>query len=355
VPQTPVLPAVDVLGYLGPGGTFTHQAVGLLGHPVGRAVPGASVAAVLADVGAGRADAGLVPVENSVEGSVNTTVDALASGPELRVVAEVLLPVRFVLAAAGGVRLSGVTRVLSHPHALAQCRGWLGEHLPSAELVEVASTAAAAAEVGNAAAAAEVGNAAAAAEVGNAAAAAEVGSAAAAAEAAGAGGKWTAAVCAPVAADLHGLSVLADGIGAPGPTAVTRFVLVARPGTDVGALPPPTGADRTSLVVFIADNHPGALLDVLEQFAARGVDLTRLESRPTGEAMGRYSFAIDCEGHLTDARVGEALSGLRRTCRAVRFLGSYPRADATAANVRPGTAERDFTDAAAWLSGLRGR
>ena len=337
MPQTPVLPAVDVLGYLGPGGTFTHQAVGLLGHPVGRAVPGASVAAVLADVGAGRADAGLVPVENSVEGSVNTTVDALASGPELRVVAEVLLPVRFVLAAAGGVRLSGVTRALSHPHALAQCRGWLGEHLPSAELVEVASTAAAAAEVGNAAAAAEVG------------------SAAAAAEAAGAGGKWTAAVCAPVAADLHGLSVLADGIGAPGPTAVTRFVLVARPGTDVGALPPPTGADRTSLVVFIADNHPGALLDVLEQFAARGVDLTRLESRPTGEAMGRYSFAIDCEGHLTDARVGEALSGLRRTCRAVRFLGSYPRADATAANVRPGTAERDFTDAAAWLSGLRGR
>jgi len=347
VPQTPVLPAVDVLGYLGPEGTFTHQAVGLLGHPVGRAVPGASVAAVLADVGAGRADAGLVPVENSVEGSVNTTVDALASGPELRVVAEVLLPVRFVLAAARGVRLSGVTRVLSHPHALAQCRGWLGGHLPSAELVEVASTAAAAAEVGNAAAAAEVGNAAAAAEVGNAAAAA-------AAQAAGAGGKWTAAVCAPVAAELHGLSVLADGIGAPGPTAVTRFVLVARPGTDVGALPPPTGADRTSLVVFIADNHPGALLDVLEQFAARGVDLTRLESRPTGEAMGRYSFAIDCEGHLTDARVGEALSGLRRTCRAVRFLGSYPRADATAANVRPGTAEQDFTDAAAWLSGLRG-
>jgi prephenate dehydratase len=338
VPQTPVLPAVDVLGYLGPEGTFTHQAVGLLGHPVGRAVPGASVAAVLADVGAGRADAGLVPVENSVEGSVNTTVDALASGPELRVVAEVLLPVRFVLAAARGVRLSGVTRVLSHPHALAQCRGWLGGHLPSAELVEVASTAAAAAEVGNAAAAAEVGNAA----------------AAAAAQAAGAGGKWTAAVCAPVAAELHGLSVLADGIGAPGPTAVTRFVLVARPGTDVGALPPPTGADRTSLVVFIADNHPGALLDVLEQFAARGVDLTRLESRPTGEAMGRYSFAIDCEGHLTDARVGEALSGLRRTCRAVRFLGSYPRADATAANVRPGTAEQDFTDAAAWLSGLRG-
>ncbi len=166
-------------------------------------------------------------------------------------------------------------------------------------------------------------------------------------------GATSAAVCAPVAAQRHGLTVLAEGIGAAGPTAVTRFVLVARPGTPVGALPAPTGADRTSLVVFIADNHPGALLDVLEQFAARGVDLTRLESRPTGEAMGRYCFAIDCEGHVADARVGEALSGLRRTCRAVRFLGSYPRADAAAANVRPGTSETDFDDAAAWLSALR--
>ena len=325
MPPTPdagprAVPSIDVLAYLGPEGTFTHQAVGLLPHPVGRAVPGTSVAAVVADVAAGRADAALVPVENSVEGSVNTTVDALSSGPELRVVAEVLLPVRFVLAAAAGTTLDEVRTVRSHPHALAQCRAWLGEHLPAASLVEVGSTAAAAAEVA----------------------------------AAAAGGR-AAAVCAPVAAERSGLTVLAEGIGAAGPTAVTRFVLVARPGTAVGMLPRPTGADRTSLVVFIADNHPGALLDVLEQFAARGVDLTRLESRPTGEAMGRYCFAVDCEGHVADARVGEALSGLRRTCRSVRFLGSSPRADEAAANVRPGTADTDFVDAASWLADLRGR
>lgn len=320
----PTPPAIDVLAYLGPAGTFTEQAVGLLPHRVRRALPGTTVAAVIADVAAGRADAGLVPVENSVEGSVNTTLDALAAGPELRVVAEVLVPVRFVLAARAGVPLSSVTRVLSHPHGLAQCRAWLGETLPAAELVEVGSTAAAAAAVA----------------------------------AAGAGGRGgdrgtDAAVCAPVAAERHGLTVLAEGIGAAGPAAVTRFVLVARPGTAVGALPPATGTDRTSLVVFIPDNHPGALLDVLEQFAARGVDLIRLESRPTGQAMGSYCFAIDCEGHVADARVGEALSGLRRTCRAVRFLGSHPRADAAPVTVRPGTADESFADAATWLDGLR--
>lgn len=321
-------PAVDVLAYLGPPGTFTEQAVGLLRYRVGRAVPGATVAAVLADVAAGRADAALVPVENSVEGSVNTTLDALAAGPELRVVAEVLLAVRFVLAVPAGVPLSAVTRVLSHPHALAQCRAWLGDTLPRAELVEVGSTAAAAAAVAARGAGVSGG--------------------------AVSGGSADAAVCAPVAARHHGLTVLADGIGAAGPPAVTRFVLVARPDTPVGAVPPPTGADRTSVVVFITDNHPGALLDVLEQFAARGVDLIRLESRPTGQAMGSYCFAIDCEGHVADARVGEALSGLRRTCRAVRFLGSHPRADAAPATVRPGTGDEAFTDAAGWLEGLRG-
>ena len=112
---------------------------------------------------------------------------------------------------------------------------------------------------------------------------------------------------------------------------MTRFVLVSRPG------PPPaaTGADKTSLVAFIHDNHPGALLELLEQFAARGVDLTRIESRPTGSALGKYCFSIDCEGHVADARVGEALMGLRRTCADVRFLGSYPRADGAVTEIPP--------------------
>jgi prephenate dehydratase len=118
--------------------------------------------------------------------------------------------------------------------------------------------------------------------------------------------------------------------------------------------PPPTGADRTSLVAFISDDHPGALLEILEQFATRGVNLTRIESRPTGHGMGRYCFAVDCEGHVADARVGEAMVGLRRICADVRFLGSYPRADGVPASVGRGTSNNDFADAEEWLARLRG-
>ena len=141
---------------------------------------------------------------------------------------------------------------------------------------------------------------------------------------------------------------LAEGLG-DNPSAVTRFVLVSRP-----APPPlPTGNDRTTLVAFIADDHPGALLEVLTEFAVRGVNLTRIESRPTGERLGRYCFSIDCEGHVDDARVGEALTGLRRVCADVRFLGSYPRADGGSTAARRGTSDDEFRDAAAWLARIR--
>ena len=145
------------------------------------------------------------------------------------------------------------------------------------------------------------------------------------------------------------MAVLASAIG-DNPDAVTRFVLVTRP----TAPPHPTGADRTSLVAFISDDHPGALLEILEQFATRGVNLTRIESRPTGHGMGRYCFAVDCEGHVNDARVGEALVGLRRVCADVRFLGSYARADGVPATVGRGTSNSDFADAEQWLARLRG-
>ena len=293
-------PADVRIGYLGPPGTFTEQATKLLQLP-GRqvTVPLSDVPAVLDAVLDDRVDAGLVPIENSVEGGVNPTLDALSRGPQLRIVAEALLPVSFVLAARAGTTLADVTVVLSHGHGLAQCRRWVAEHLPTARTQVSASTAQAAAAV----AAGEVP-----------------------------GG---AAVCAAVAAEHHGLTVLAEGVG-DNAQAVTRFVLVARPDRPLGALPAPTGADRTSVVLFIRENHPGALLEVLQQFAARGVDLSRLESRPTGEAIGAYCFAVDCEGHVGDARVGEALAGLHRLCRDVRFLGSYPRADGAITDVRPG-------------------
>jgi prephenate dehydratase len=126
-------------------------------------------------------------------------------------------------------------------------------------------------------------------------------------------------------------------------------VLVSRPTPP----PAPTGTDRTSLVAFIRDDHPGALIEILEEFAVRGVNLTRLESRPTGDGMGRYCFSIDCEGHVADARVGEALMGLRRVCADVRFLGSYARADGVAPTLRVGTSDKDFEDAEEWLRDLR--
>ena len=162
------------------------------------------------------------------------------------------------------------------------------------------------------------------------------------------GASYDAAVCAPVAATDHGLTVLAEGIG-DNESAVTRFVLVSRP----GVVPEPTGADKTTVVLFQTDDHPGGLLELLEQFAARGVNLSRLESRPTGESLGRYCFSIDFEGHVGDERVGETLMGLRRVCSEVRFLGSYPRADGTSVAVRPGTDDADFLDAREWLHTLR--
>jgi prephenate dehydratase len=161
-------------------------------------------------------------------------------------------------------------------------------------------------------------------------------------------GRYDAAIAALVAAEHYQLTVLArdvqDSAGA-----VTRFVLVTRPGPAT----PPTGADRTTLFAFIRDDHPGALLEVLTEFAVRGVNLSRIESRPEGDRLGRYFFSVDCDGHLADARVGEALSALRRVCADVRVLGSYPRADGIATQVRDGTADADFREAADWLARLR--
>jgi prephenate dehydratase len=208
--------------------------------------------------------------------------------------------------------LEDVRRVGSHPHALAQCRGWLARHLPDAVAVPSASTAAAA-------------------------------------QALAAGGAgYDAALCAAPAARSAGLELLADGVG-DNASAVTRFVVVARP----GHLPEPTGSDRTTLVAYLARNHAGALLELLEQFATRGIDLTRIESRPVGTELGEYCFSIDCAGHVQDLRVGEALMGLKRMCRLVRFLGSYPRAGGTAANPPHGASDADFTAAHDWLTRVR--
>ena len=298
-------------GYLGPAGTFTEAALRTL-PAAARAdlAPYPSVAVALDAVREGDADGAMVPIENSVEGSVATTLDELAHGDPLQVVREVVLPVRFALLARAGTDLSGVRVVATHPHAEAQCRRWLRIHVPGAEVVLTSSTADAARLVSE--------------------------------------GTYDAAVAAPVAGAHYRLTTLAEDVQ-DSEGAVTRFVLVSTP----GPLPVPTGADRTGVFAFIDDDHPGALLELLTEFAVRGVNLSRIESRPTGDRLGQYFFSFDCDGHLADARVGEALSALRRVCADVRVLGSWARADGTPQPVRRGTSDEDFRDAAAWLATLR--
>ena len=301
-------------GYFGPEGTFTHQA--LLTLPASRVEPiaYATVGLALEAVRTGEVTAALVPIENSVEGGVTATLDNLAYGDPLVITREVLLPVQFTLFVRPGTALSDIAAVLTHPHAAAQCRGWLASHLPQATVTEGGSTAAAAAEVADPRS------------------------------------RFDAAICAQIAGEMHHLEAAAKDI-ADNPDAVTRFVLVSRPGP-VG---PPTGADKTTMVLFMREDHPGALLEILEQFASRGVNLCRIESRPTKRTLGDYCFSVDAEGHIDDARLAEALMGLHRICADVVFLGSYPAADRAEIVVRPGTSNRDYTDASAWLARLRNR
>jgi len=299
-------------GYFGPEGTFAHQALLTLPALTREPVPYATVGLALAAVRDGEVGSALVPIENSVEGGVSATLDNLTYGEPLVITREVLLPVQFTLFARPGTSLGDVRQVLTHPHAAAQCRGWLEAHLPEATVTEGGSTAGAAVEVANPTS------------------------------------RFDAAICAQIAGERNRLTPVAVGI-ADNPDAVTRFVLVSRPGP-VGM---PTGADKTTMVLFIREDHPGALLEILEQFASRGVNLCRIESRPTRKTLGDYCFSVDAEGHVNDARLAEALMGLHRTCADVVFLGSYPRADQVQPTVPFGTSNRDYAEAAAWLSRLR--
>ncbi|WP_375424277.1 prephenate dehydratase [uncultured Friedmanniella sp.] len=300
-------------GYFGPAGTFTHQALLTLPALSGEPIPYPTVGQALQAVRDGDVTAVLVPIENSVEGGVTATLDNLTYGDPLVITREVLLPIQFGLYGRPGTRLSEVRQVLTHPHAAAQCRDWLASHLPEATVTEGGSTAGAAAEVADPQS------------------------------------RFDAAVCATVAGEMYRLVPLAERI-ADNAEAVTRFVLVSRP----GPVAPATGADKTTMVLFMREDHPGALLEILEQFASRGVNLCRIESRPTKRTLGDYCFSVDAEGHLDDARLSEALMGLHRVCAEVVFLGSYPRADGERTDVRPGTANPDYTAAAGWLRRLRG-
>jgi prephenate dehydratase len=269
--------------YLGPAGTFTEAALRQITTPDDELVPYANVTAALNAVRTGEAVRALVPIENSVEGVVARTLDELATGQPLHICAETTLPVSFSLMVLPENVGKAIERIATHPHAEAQCRSFIAREWPEAEIMETSSTAAAAAGLIHA--------------------------------------NYDAAIASTFAAEKYGLAIVAQNIG-DNEGAVTRFVVVEKP----GKLPAPTGDDRTSLAAFIDIDHAGALLEILTEFAAQGVNLTFIQSRPTGRELGHYHFIIDCEGHIEDPSVHAALEGLKRICDEIRFLGSYPRA-----------------------------
>ncbi len=292
------------IAYFGPQGTFTEQAARALA-PGEDLTPYETVRLALQAVRDNAADAACVPIENSVEGVVPTTLDGLSDGDPLVAVAETILPIHFsVLTRPGG---GEIRTVASHPHALAQVRDWLEANLPDATPVAASSTAAAAVGVVD--------------------------------------GSFDAAVSAPVAIEHYPLEALATGV-ADVRDAQTRFLMVRRP----GVLPAPTGADRTSIVAA-AVNRTGTLAELLAELASRGINLTRLDARPTRSNFGEYRFFIDFEGHVAEPRIIDAMTALRRRCH-LRFLGSHPRADEVAATIETGAGNQDFVDAQAWVDAV---
>lgn len=299
------------LAYLGPQGTFSESAALAVANQE-TLYPYSTVDSALDAVRRERVSGAVVPIENSVEGSVSATLDALAEGDSLVISKEIVLPVRFALLVKQQLQLDEIRQVSTHPHAQAQCRGWLASHLPAANILPAASTAEAASSLQK-------------------------------------GTSNTDAVIASArAAEIHKLKILVDDIG-DNREATTRFVLVTKP----EKLSDVTGSDKTSLVLYMRDNHPGALLEILTEFAVRGVDLSRIESRPTKKSLGDYTFSVDIIGHINEARVGEALMGLHRVCADVRFLGSYPRYEKVTTKMKQGSTEHDHLEAVNWLERIR--
>ena len=266
--------------YLGPVGTFTEAALKKITCDSDVLIPYANVTAALNAVRQGEAEFALVPIENSVEGVVARTLDELATGDPLTIAGEVTLPVTFALMAKPGI--NKILRIGTHPHAESQCRAYIAKNYPHAEIVPTSSTSAAAELVSK--------------------------------------GELDAAIASSIAAGHFGLEILAENIG-DNAGAVTRFISAQKPGW----IPEPTGHDRTSMAIFIGIDHAGALLEILQVFAKREVNLTFIQSRPTGRELGHYHFIIDVEGHIKDPAVGGSIAELKEICDDIRFLGSYPR------------------------------
>jgi prephenate dehydratase len=301
---------VPPVAFFGPSGTFTEEA--LLSQAdlaAGERVALASIPDVVAAVERGDHELGVIPIENSIEGSVSVTLDTLVFESELLIQREVDLPISLNLFVKPGTKLADVTTVLSYPHAIAQCRTWLSKKLPDATIVAANSTAEAAQRVARSKRhdQAAIGN--------------------------------------QLAADIYGLRRLAAEIE-DHPENQTRFVVVGR------GIPAPTGHDKTSIVCFQRSDRPGSLLGMLQEFAARSLNLSKLESRPTKQSLGDYCFLMDIEGHVADELVADCLRTLMAKGVRVKFLGSYPVAGQEA-HVRRTAAGKAWRDATKVVEGLR--
>lgn len=284
---------VDPVAFLGPAGTFTEEALMSQADLASAThAPMSGVFEIVKAIEAGEVACGIVPIENSIEGSVNATLDALAfDADDVFIEREVILPVDLNLLARRDTQISSITQVLSHPHAIAQCRRFLANELPGADQRATISTADAARQIAES----------------------EI--------------EGQAAIGTRLAAKLYGLEILREAIS-DYPGNATRFVLLGR------EIPPASGHDKTSIVCFQDVDRPGSLLGILQEFAARAINLTKIESRPTKTALGDYCFIIDFEGHISDQVVADALVNLKAKLADLRFLGSYPSAMEEAAEIR---------------------
>jgi prephenate dehydratase len=305
-------PSQPTLAYLGPVGTFTEQA--LLTEPdlaEMELVRFGSIVEVLRAVESSAVDYGFAAIENMIEGAVNATIDTLAFDADLLIKREVVMNVNLNLLVQPGVELEDIRHVRSMPVAYAQCRRYLADNLSKAAIEATNSTADAARELADT------------------------------------GRTDTAAIAPQRSAEVYGLEVLAADIE-DHPENQTRFVLVGRDG-----ITSPTGHDKTSIVIYQRADEPGSLVAILSEFAARNINLTKLESRPTRKGLGDYCFLIDCEGHIADQVVGDALRNIQMKHGRVKFLGSYPSAYGTTEEQesnRAGVLEADR-----WLDDLRGQ
>jgi prephenate dehydratase len=303
------------IGFLGPEGTFTEEALlGEVDYASAELIPLPSLYEVLDSVVRGGVELGFVPLENAIEGTVRDIIDSLVFDFDLRIQREVVLDVHLHLMAAPGTKLAEIERVASIPVATAQCRGFLTKKLPSLEPLATNSTAEAARLLGE----------------GDPAMTA----------------RPTAAIAPRLAAKLYGLEILAEDVE-DHPENQTRFVSLARSG-----IPAPTGHDRTSIACFQSADHPGSLYAILGQFAARNINLNKLESRPTKKALGDYCFIIDFEGHIADAVISDCLRDLHAELAGVKFLGSYPAAGPAGPAIRR-EADSSLRKAGQWIDGLR--